>query len=456
MKPPRHVGLNYVEEGQLKVREQDEWIWTRRLERYQPMVQSVYNGPDPKWLNARKLRMPGKIDQKVQLVSHILTGGSLEAHGEEVQPGVLSALGLSVNAESQDPYVIDGALNGRRLALAKWIAHPENPLTTRSIVNRIWQYHFGKPIAGNPNNLGVKGAKPTHPELLDWLASDFVAHGWKIKRLHKLIMTSSTYLQMSEHAKLESLQTADPNNDLLAYFPTRRLTAEELRDAMLRVTGELNPAVGGLPVMPEINMEVALQPRMIQFSLAPAYQPSRTPKQRNRRSIYAYRVRGQPDPFLEVFNQPNPNESCELRDDASVSPQAFSLTNSDLMNDRAIVFALRLEQDAESLDGQVERAFELAIGRSPAKDVRDRMMAYVQRMRKYHFSVAPLAPTYPTKITRSLVEEFSGKPFEYEEILPVFENYVRDKKSSDVGAETRALADLCLMLFNTNEFIYVY
>lgn len=456
MKPPRHVGLNHVEEGQLKVREQDEWIWTRRLERYEPMVQSVYNGPDPQWLNARKLRMPGKINANVQLVSHILTGGSLEAPGERVQPGVLSALGLSVNAESEDRYVIGNELDGRRLALARWIAHPENPLTTRSIVNRIWQYHFGKAISGNPNNLGSKGAKPTHPELLDWLASDFVAHGWGIKRLHKLIMTSGTYLQSSEHAKLEALETVDPNNELLAYFPTRRLTAEELRDAVLCVTGELNPAVGGLPAMPEINMEVALQPRMIQFSLAPAYQPSRTPEQRNRRSIYAYRVRGQADPFLEVFNQPNPNESCELRDDASVSPQAFSLMNSDLMNDRAIAFALRLEEEADSLDGQVERAFELAVGRSPAKEVRDRLIAYVQRMREYHSGVAPSAPTYPTKITRSLVEEFSGKPFEYEELLPVFENYVRDKKSSDVDAETRALADMCLMLFNTNEFIYVY
>ena len=114
-------------------------------------------------------------------------------------------------------------------------------------------------------------------------------------------------------------------------FPTRRLTAEELRDAMLKITGELNPVVGGLPVMPEINMEVALQPRMIQFSMAPAYQPSANAGSAIAAAIYAYRVRGQADPFLEVFNQPNPNESCELRDAAAVSPQAFTLMNSDLM-----------------------------------------------------------------------------------------------------------------------------
>ncbi|MEO1616851.1 MAG: PSD1 and planctomycete cytochrome C domain-containing protein [Planctomycetota bacterium] len=456
MKPPRHVGLDYVEQGKLKVREQDEWIWNRRLERYQPMVQSVYNGPDPKYLNARKLRMPGKVKEDVMLVSHILTGGSLEAPGEEVLPGVLSALDVPVDESADDPYVIGNDLQGRRLTLAKWIANPNNPLTTRSIVNRIWQYHFGKPIAGNPNNFGVKGAKPTHPELLDWLASDFVAGGWQFKRIHKLIMTSETYLQASSHRDLESLQTADPNNDLLAYFPTRRLTAEELRDAMLLVTGELNPAVGGLPVMPEINMEVALQPRMIQFSLAPAYQPSPTPERRNRRSIYAYRVRGQADPFLEVFNQPNPNESCELRDAASVSPQAFSLMNSELMNDRAIAFASSVRKEAESTDGQIKRAFQRAFGRAPAEEVRQRMVAYVQQMRDYHAGTQPQKPEYPTAITRSLVEEFSGRPFEYEEILPAFESYVPDQKAADVDAETRALADLCLMLFNTNEFIYVY
>ena len=124
----------------------------------------------------------------------------------------------------------------------------------------------------------------------------------------------------------------------------RRLTAEELRDAMLLVTGELNPELGGVPVMPEINLEVALQPRMIQFSIAPAYQPSRTPEERNRRSIYAYRVRGQADPFMEVMNLPNPNDSCEARDTAAVSPQAFTLLNSDVMSDRSIALANRIQE----------------------------------------------------------------------------------------------------------------
>ena len=118
--------------------------------------------------------------------------------------------------------------------------------------------------------------------------------------------------------------------------------------------------------MPEMNLEVALQPRMIQFSLAPAYQPSRTPEERNRRSIYAYRVRGLPDPFLETFNQPNPNDSCENRDAASVSPQAFTLLNSDVVTDRSIAFALRVEKEATALPEQVKRAVQLAFGRAPS------------------------------------------------------------------------------------------
>jgi hypothetical protein len=243
---------------------------------------------------------------------------------------------------------------------------------------------------------------------------------------------------------------------LLAYRLPRRLTAEELRDGMLVSTGELNRHTGGLPVMPEINMEVALQPRMIQFSLAPAYQPSLFPKQRNRRTLYAYRVRGQPDPFLELFNQPNPNDSCEQRVAESVTPQAFSLLNSELMNDRAIALALRSEKEFEDLRMQVKRVVQLAFGRVPEKKEWDRLEKYVQKMKGYHLEHKPEKPAYPTSITRSLVEEATGLPFEYEEILPAFENYNADKKAHEVSPRTRALADLCLVLFNANEFMYVY
>lgn len=459
-KPPRHVGLDHVDQGQLKVREQDEWIWNRRLERYQPMAQSVYNGSNEKfkWNGARKLRINPKIDRNWRPKSVIYTGGSLEAPGETVSPGVLSLVGLGVeNAKSKDdPWTVDPAIDGRRLALAKWIAHPDNPLTSRAIVNRIWQHHFTQGIARNPNNFGAKGKKPTHPELLDWLANDFVSNGWTIKRMHRLIMSSKLYRQSSEHPHTDKLRNRDPNNELLAYHSPRRLTAEELRDSLLAVTGELNRSIGGIPAMPEINMEVALQPRMIQFSLAPAYQPSPTREQRNRRTIYAYRVRGQADPFLELFNQPNPNESCEDRDSAAVTPQVFTLLNSDVITDRSIALAQRLETEYDSVERQVQRAFALTFGRRARNDELKRLTAYVRDMTSHHKKHEPPKVSYPTSITRSVVEELSGKPFEYDEILPVFENYETDVKPADVDPETRALADLCLLLFNSNEFVYIY
>ncbi|QDU03687.1 Planctomycete cytochrome C [Gimesia chilikensis] len=455
-KPPRHVGLDHVEQGELKVREQDEWIWTRRLERYQPMAQSVFNAEHNTmpWNGARKLRIKRK-PTKQQVINFILTGGALEARGDVVQPGVLSAVSIPAGSSTSKPGLVTTATEGRRTELARWIAHPDNGLTTRAIVNRIWQYHFGTGLAANANNFGAKGAKPTHPELLDWLAGDLVTHGWRIKRLHRRIMLSEVYRRSSIPDDPQQLTQGDPNNRLLSCFPRRRLSAEELRDGILKITGELVYSAGGVPVMPEINMEVALQPRMIQFSLAPAYQPSPTPAERNRRSIYAYHVRGQADPFTELFNQPNPNESCELRESAAVTPQVFTLLNSDQMIDRSIAFALRLQEERGTLPEQVNRAFRLTLGRPASEQELRRLQQYVTDMQEYHTGVVPEVTRYPQTITRSLVEEFSGQPFEYQEILPVFTHYQADKKPADVSTKTRALADLCLLLFNSNEFMYV-
>lgn len=456
MKPPRHVGLTPEEKGIKKVREQDVWIWERRLERYEPMVQAVYNGQDD-WKNARRLRPPKKINQNWRPENFILAGGSLEAPSQPVQPGVLSAAVLTVSNSSDAPWRITDELSGRRLELAKWIASDDNPLTARVIVNRIWQSHFGKGIVKTANSFGAKGSKPTHPQLLDWLTADFIRHGWKIKRLHRLIVSSETYRRSSHPVDPEKQATVDPDNQLLASFPPRRLTAEELRDGILLVTGELNREMGGVPIMPEINMEVALQPRMIQFSIAPAHQPSRTPAERNRRTIYAYRVRGQADPFLEIMNLPNPNESCELRDSAAVTPQAFTLLNSDVMTDRSIAFALRVQKEqAGDTEQWVRRAVQLAYGRIPTPDEQKSLHEYLREMQAYHKEHQPQPVEYPTQVTRSLVEEFTGEPFEFIEKLNVYEDYVADARPWTVDADTRALADVCLLLLNSNEFLYVY
>lgn len=454
-KPPRHYGLTPEDEGRLKVRRQDDWIWTRRLERFEPLAQTVFNGSDYIPGNGRKLRMPKEIDADWRPRSTILDGGAVHAPGAPVSPGVLSALRLPA-ASGADPYALPQELGGRRTALARWIADPRNPLTARSIVNRVWAYHFGRGLVATPNNFGALGAKPTHPELLDWLAADFVERGWSLKRLHRTIMTSALYRQSGRHPAAAALGDADPANRLLAYFEPRRLAAEEIRDSLLATSGELNREVGGLPVHPEWNLEAALQPRMIQFSIAPAYQPSLAPPERNRRSIYAYRGRGQADPLLEVFNQPSPNDSCERRDAPSASPQALTMLNSAYATDRSIAFALRLEREAASRAEQIDRAHHLAYSRSPSPEMQRMLLDYLGDMASDHRTRRPRPPAYPARITRSLVEEFTGEPFEYEEWLPAYEAYRPDKKAWEVDPETRALADFCLLLFNANEFVYVY
>ncbi|MEE3200036.1 MAG: DUF1553 domain-containing protein, partial [Planctomycetota bacterium] len=225
---------------------------------------------------------------------------------------------------------------------------------------------------------------------------------------------------------------------------------------MLAVSGELDRTRGGLPVFPEINMEVALSPRMIQFSLAPAYQASPVPSERNRRSVYAYRTRGLRDPLMEVFNKPGSEESCEARDSAAVTPQVFTLMNSSAATQRSIAMAFRLQKTNKEPRQQVAAAIRLAFGRTARRGELDVLAAHYREMFRYHQGVKPKRVVYPKEIRRSLVEEFSGDPFEYTESLTHYANYIYDKTAADADAGTRALADICLLLINSNEFIYVY
>ena len=455
-KPPRAIGLTPQEEGRLKVREQDVRIWKRRLERFQPLAQSVYNGP-VRLQKSDKLRQP-KVETVdiVREKNFIYAGGDVFTKSDAVTPGVLSCTGVASSRDPQDPYSLTHAMSGRRLQLARWIANDKNSLATRSIVNRIWHYHFGRGIAANPNNLGATGAKPTHQDLLDWLASEFVAEGWSIKQLHRTIMRSETYMRSTSHPHYEALENVDPTNRLLAVFLPRRLTAEEYRDTLLAASGELNRETGGLPIRPEINTEVAFSPRMIQFSLAPAYQSERLAADRNRRSIYAYRVRGLRNPLLEVLDQPNPNESCELRDSASTAPQVFATMNGDYATKRSIAMAMKLEAEFNDVESRIRYGFLSATGQKISDELGKKLLKHCEKMLAYHEKKHPQDKVYPTSITRSLVEENTGETFFYEELLDNYQDYEPDKGPSDVDPETRALADICLLIFNSNQLMYVY
>jgi hypothetical protein len=449
-------GLSKEEISIRKINQKRVDYFERELERFEPLAFSVYCGASNGYSSVKPVRDVNDAAAVAAPAIHILLGGSLESPGEKVSPGVLSAVHGS--NDGQEPTLwnsIPSTTGGRRLALARWIADRRNTLTARVIVNRVWQQHFGKGLVATPNNFGKAGARPTHPELLDHLATWFVENGWSLKKLHRLIVTSATYRQSGTHPDMSRLMEIDAKNDLLAYFPPRRLAAEEIRDAMLSASGELNLEMGGPGVFPEINWEVAIQPRHIMGSVAPAYQPSRTPAERNRRTIYAFRYRTLADPMLEVFNRPGTEVSCERRDESTVTPQAFALFNSEFVQHRALAMAAAIRQGPESLNEHVTAAFERVYGRGPSRDELQKSVSHVQKLLAHHRANRPQPTTLPRTVARQMVEEMTGEDVRWDEELDGMKDYQRDVTPSDVGAETRALAELCLVLLNSNEFLYV-
>lgn len=227
---------------------------------------------------------------------------------------------------------------------------------------------------------------------------------------------------------------------------------------MLLVSGELNREAGGIPIRPDMNLEAALQPRMIMGTFAPSYVPNPKPEQRNRRTIYAHKTRGQRDPFLEVFNQPGPDLSCEMRDSSNITPQVFTLFNSEESMDRAIAFANRVltEREGQPDEAAVQRAFKLAYGRDPVAEEMADALAHWEEMTKVQEGISIPPREYPSEVTREATDENTGEPFSFNEKLRVYEEYVHDLQAHEVDARTRAFADLCLALLNSNEFVYVY
>lgn len=450
--PEHRVGLTPDELGLNNIGSKWQVRFDWEATRYQPIALSVYNGATnlPKGVS-KPLPVPadptkgGDVEQ-----TFILTGGDPFAPGESVSPGVLSVL------NDGQPMKITQQVSGRRLALAEWLVEPSNPLTARVIINRVWQSHFGRGLVETANNFGAMGKKPTHPELLDYLAATFVEQGWSIKKLRRLILTSAAYRRSSTYQDPAKLDEIDPARTLYAVFSPRRLVAEELRDAMLAVSGELNPELGGLPARPDMNLEAALQPRLIMGTFAPAYVPNANPAQRNRRSIYALKLRGLRDPFMEVYNQPSPDIACEVRDQSNVTPQVFALLNSEESADRALALAKRVV-DASASDGEaVEQLYWLVYGRAPLSEEADSAIDYWHEVSQRQSEIEYHPREYPTQVVRQANEEMSGQVFEFVERLFEYESYQPDLQPHEVDARTRGFADVCLMMLNSNEFVYVY
>ncbi len=289
-------------------------------------------------------------------VHHVLLRGQHTAPGPEVQPGVPAALCTPGNSYQLAPLAPGRKSSGRRTALARWVTSPENPLFARVLVNRIWQQHFGVGIVTTPENFGQSGSRPSHPELLDYLATEFVRSGWSIKALHRRILHSAVYRQMS--ALREDAFAVDPDNHWLWRFPLRRLDAEAVRDALLQVSAELDRRLEG-PYVPtrrtgEGNVEV----------------DEKRPGAR-RRSVYLQQRRTQVPTLLQLFDAPTIVVNCTARTSSTVPLQSLALLNSDFIHRRAQAFAKRLEQEAgPDAQKRLSSAFVLACGREPSPEER--------------------------------------------------------------------------------------
>jgi cytochrome c553 len=300
-----------------------------------------------------------------------------------------------------------------RLAFADWLTDARNPLTARVMMNRLWQHHFGRGIVPTPNDFGKLGEPPTHPELLDWLAAEFMhpapprgegqgVRGWSIKRMHRLILASNAY-RMSSKATDHALRV-DPANTLFWRFNMRRLSSEEVRDSILAVSGKLNLKMAGPSIYPPIPKEV----------LAGQSKPGNgwrvsPPEEASRRSVYIFVKRSLQVPILTQFDQADTDASCPVRFTTTVPTQALGMLNGEFTNEQASFFAQRLLKDApEGLEAQVRRAVRLTTGRNPSPDEVKADMAFVQRLRD------------------------------------------QSKLS-----EQEALRFLCLVMLNANEFIYL-
>lgn len=315
---------------------------------------------------------------------HLLARGEYTAKGERVgmRPlGVLLPDGTPELPETTEK---------PRAELAKWIVDPNNPLTARVMVNRIWQYHFGRGIVATANDFGRMGARPTHPDLLDYLANEFVAGGFSMKKIHRLILNSNTYQQASappSDPELKALATKkDPENKFYWRFNRQRLEAEEIRDAILSVSGTLNPKQGGPSVM------IPIDPGLVKMLYKPSqWVPAKDPGEYTRRSIYLIAKRNLRLPFMEVFDAPDVLVSCARRESSTHAPQALELMNGTFANEQAEAFAKRLETEAGSnLRQQIDLGYRLVTGRPAKPKEMQAALEFLKTQPKREFALALL------------------------------------------------------------------
>lgn len=299
-------------------------------------------------------------------VISVLHRGNIQQPREIVGPGTIPII---ANADWKFQLADSHNEADRRVALAEWIVHRDNPLTWRSIVNRVWQYHFGRGIVDSPNDLGRMGQLPSHPELLDWLAIEFRDGGQSLKKLHRLIVTSSVYRQASAHHDENS--RIDSGNAYLWRMNRRRLTAEEVRDSVLAVSGKLDRKMYG----PGFRLFVLEHPQHSPHYEYHKHDPDDPAS--HRRSIYRFIGRSQPDPFMTTLDCADSSQSVPRRDETTTALQALSLLNNKFMLRMAEHFSNRLKTESDNPSNQISRAFQLATGRQPTEEQLGTLIEYV-------------------------------------------------------------------------------
>jgi hypothetical protein len=363
-------------------------------------------------------------------VTYLFHRGDPKQPKQAITPGGLSVLapaGQSTDFPEKDPGF---ASSGRRLAFARWLTSGTNPLVARVLVNRVWLHHFGRGLVGTPSDFGAMGERPSHPELLDWLASDFVEHGWRLKRLHKLIMTSTAYRQSS--SRNASGDERDPENHLFWRKPVQRLDAEVIRDSILATSGALNQTMFGppVPVRPDVHGQIVVGVDKTEGDNKMPVEVSLKGEE-FRRSIYIQVRRSRPLAMLHAFDAPVMEVNCDRRQPSTVPTQSLMLMNSAFLLDQAAQFAARLQSDAgDDRARQIARAWQLAFSRKPTEQEASDALNFLSQQS----------------------EHLKGLP------EPKEENPVKDKKTKPTPKPTpelQALTNLCQALLSANEFLYV-
>jgi uncharacterized protein DUF1553/uncharacterized protein DUF1549/cytochrome c len=357
----------------------------------------------------------GHIETELIPDTYVLNRGDLGRNKGKVAPGLP---GIFNNGSEPEEMAIDtgGARYRKRLAL--WLTRPDHPLTARVMVNRIWQGHFGRGIVTTPNDFGRQGQPPTHPELLDWLAAEFVAQGWSLKSMHRLIMLSNTY-QMSSRFSDDSNARIDPENLNLWRMNRRRLEAEALWDSMHAAAGRLNLKMSGRPVMPPLSPGEMAALRVKSWWVTPA-----DASEANRRAVYILSRRNFSFPMFDKFDRPDAASSCPRREMTTVAPQALWTLNNTVSYELAKQLAQRVvRQDPADPTTWVEAAWHIALARKPSSQESKEALALLEKLKERTRS--KLKPDSPSEIA-------SLEP-----------------------ALAAGLVQLCLTIFNLNEFIFV-